>query len=82
MATNPASARRDLFAWEDLRSTKPATMAGPLFERVNAFVAEYPEGKTDEQVDAEFQELLGELLLSGDQPEPCACGGTEDDCHG
>ena len=56
-------------------------MAGPLFERVNAFVAEYPEGKTDEQVDAEFQELLGELL-SGDQPEPCACGGTEDDCHG
>ena len=65
-----------------LNSTKPATMAGPLFERVNAFVAEYPEGKTDEQVDAEFQELLGELLLSGDQPEPCACGGTEDDCHG
>ena len=71
MPTIPASARRDLFAWEDLRSTKPATIDGPLFERVNAFVAEFPEGKTDAEGDAEFQELLNGLL-----------GGTEDDCHG
>ena len=67
--------------WEQAKARPAASVEGPLFERVNAFVAEYPEGKTDEQVDAEFQELLGELL-SGDQPEPCACGGTEDDCHG
>ena len=68
--------------WEQAKARPAASVEGPLFERVNAFVAEYPEGKTDEQVDAEFQELLGELLLSGDQPEPSACGGTEDDCHG
>jgi hypothetical protein len=75
MPTNPASARRDLFGWEDLRSTKPVEVAGPLFERVNAFVAEYPDGKTDAEVDAEFHELLNGLLGG-------ACGGTEDDCHG
>ena len=33
MATNPKSARRDLFGWENLSAPRLAPVAGPLFAR-------------------------------------------------
>ena len=45
--------------------------------RVSAFCDEFPSGLTNEQIDAEFQELLGVLLetvcTACDASEGCDC---------